>query len=148
MPVEVRSDAALLQEQVVAFVRAFGLHRPSETPCGKPVPVSEAHALAELARDGGLTQRDLAARLRLEKSTVSRLAGQLVARGWAEREPHPSDGRAVLVRLTDRGENVAAEIEEARRRRFASLLDRIPEGAREDVLRVLGTLREALDDEA
>ncbi|HSK17157.1 MAG TPA: MarR family transcriptional regulator [Gaiellaceae bacterium] len=148
MSVDVRADAALLQEQVVAFVRAFGLHRPSETPCGKPVPVSEAHALAELARDDGLTQRDLAARLRLEKSTVSRLAGQLVSRGWAERGPHPTDGRAVLVRLTESGERIAAEIEEARRRRFASLLDRIPEDAREDVLRVLGTLREALDDDA
>jgi DNA-binding MarR family transcriptional regulator len=148
MVVRSGTDAALLQEQVVAFVRAFGLHRPSETPCGKPVPVSEAHALAELARDGGLTQRDLAARLRLEKSTVSRLAGQLVARGWAERERHPTDGRAVLLRLTESGERVAGEIEEARRRRFAELLDRIPEDAREDVLRVLGTLQEALDDEA
>jgi DNA-binding MarR family transcriptional regulator len=148
MAVRSETDAALLQEQVVAFVRAFGLHRPSETPCGKPVPVSEAHALAELAGSDGLTQRDLAERLRLEKSTVSRLAGQLVARGWAERGPHPTDGRAVLLRLTERGGRIAGEIEEARRRRFADLLDRIPEDAREDVLRVLSTLREALDDEA
>ena len=26
-----------LQERMVALVRAFGLHKPDETPCGKPV---------------------------------------------------------------------------------------------------------------
>jgi DNA-binding MarR family transcriptional regulator len=140
------TEAALLQEQVVAFVRAFGLHRPAETPCGKPVPVSEAHALAELARGDGLTQNQLAARLRLEKSTVSRLVGQLADRGWVEREPHPTDGRAVRLHLTERGARVADEIEEARRRRFADLLERIPAAARDDVLQALAVLTEALDE--
>jgi DNA-binding MarR family transcriptional regulator len=146
MPASLRSEAVLLQEHVVAFVRAFGLHRPSETPCGKPVPVSEAHALAELASEDGLTQNQLAARLRLEKSTVSRLAGQLAARGWIEREPHPTDGRAVRLHLTERGARAAGEIEEARRRRFAELLERIPEDARADVLQAFAVLTEAVDE--
>lgn len=101
----------------------------------------------ELARDDGLTQTELGLRLRLEKSTVSRLVGQLVARGWLERQPHPGDGRAVLLHLTPRGLQAAVEIEQARRQRFASLLDRIPEEDRDQVVRALGVLSEALDDE-
>jgi DNA-binding MarR family transcriptional regulator len=140
-------DTAVLQDGVVSFVRAFGLHRPDETPCGKPVPVSEAHALMELARDDALTQTELGMRLRLEKSTVSRLVGQLLARGWLERERHPGDGRAVLLHLTPGGLQAAVEIEKARRVRFASLLERIPEDDRDQVVRALGILTEALDDE-
>jgi len=74
-----------LQTRLVAFVRAFGLHRPDETPCGAPVPVSEAHALAVLAQLGPLTQSQLVRHLALRKSTVSRLVDQIVARGWAQR---------------------------------------------------------------
>jgi DNA-binding MarR family transcriptional regulator len=140
------TDAALLQERMIAFVRAFGLHRPSETPCGKPVPVSEAHALMELGRGGGMTQSELGLRLRLEKSTVSRLVGNLVVRGWLERERDPSDGRAMLLHLTERGLRAAAELEEARRQKFAALFDRIPEEDREQVVRVLASMTEALDD--
>jgi DNA-binding MarR family transcriptional regulator len=140
------TDAALLQESMIAFVRAFGLHRPSETPCGNPIPVSEAHALMELARGGGMTQSELGLRLRLEKSTVSRLVGNLVVRGWLERERDPSDGRAMHLHLTERGLRAAAELEEARRQKFAALFDRIPEEDREQVVRVLASMTEALDD--
>jgi DNA-binding MarR family transcriptional regulator len=147
MSVRTQTEAEALQDRVVLFVRAFGLHRSSETPCGKPIPVSEAHALVELARDDGLTQSELGARLRLEKSTVTRLVGQLLARGWLERERHPSDGRAVRLHLTPSGLQAAVEIEHARRERFTSLVDRIPQEDREQVFRALGILTEALDDE-
>jgi DNA-binding MarR family transcriptional regulator len=147
MSVRSISDRTALQDGVISFVRAFGLHRPDETPCGKPIPVSEAHALMELAKDDALTQTELGMRLRLEKSTVSRLVGQLLARGWLERERHPGDGRAVLLHLTPGGRRAAAEIEQARRVRFASLLDRIPEEDRDQVVRALAVLAEALDDE-
>jgi hypothetical protein len=34
-----------LQERMIGLVRAFGLHKPDETPCGQPVAVAGAHAL-------------------------------------------------------------------------------------------------------
>lgn len=128
------------------FVRAFGLHQPDQTPCGRPVPVSEAHALAELARAGELRQVDLVHRLRLEKSTTSRLVGQLVERGWVERVPVPGDGRGVLVRLTSPGRDAADQLAAARNARFAAVLDRVPVEAREAVLRALAVLTEAVDE--
>jgi len=106
--------------------------------------VSEAHALAELARRETLSQKELAARLRLEKSTVTRLVGQLAARGWVERERDPGDGRAIRLRLTKRGAGAAREIAEARRAKFAAVLERIPEDERDEVLRALDVLTEAM----
>ena len=145
MSTRTAADATALQERMVALVRAFGLHRPGETPCGKPISVSEAHALMELRRNALLTQTALAARLRLEKSTVSRLVAQLVARDWVVRERDPGDARAFRVRLSERGARAASELEDARRRTFESVLARIPADEREAVERALGVLVEAMD---
>lgn len=135
-----------LQRRMVAFVRTFGLHRPDETPCGAPVPVSEAHALAVLAEQGPLSQRHLSEALGLTKSTVSRLVDQLEQRGWARRSPGDSDARQRLVGLTSEGAKAAAAIAARRAERMAELLHRIPEADRAMVLAALDALVEASRD--
>ncbi|MEV4331899.1 MarR family transcriptional regulator [Streptomyces sp. NPDC049597] len=139
-------DPAALQEVLGNFVRAFGLHQPEATPCGRPIPVSEAHALGELAQEGELRQVELTRRLRLQKSTVSRLVGQLSARGWVERAPAPDDGRGVVLRLTASGRRAARNLAEARQERFSRLLASIPAHERAGVLHALDVMVEALDE--
>jgi DNA-binding MarR family transcriptional regulator len=140
------ADALALQSRVAAFVRAFGLHRPDQTPCGEPVPVSEAHALVELARDGPMTQLALSARLRLEKSTVSRLVGQLTNRGWVRRDKRAGDTRLVWLELTELGHQMAGDLAAARAARFARLLEAIPADRRAAVIDALTLLVEASQD--
>jgi DNA-binding MarR family transcriptional regulator len=132
-----------LHNRIVEFVRAFGLHRPDETPCGAPVPVSEAHALAVLAERGALVQGELGTYLGLTKSTVSRLIDQLERRGWALRRTGDGDGRRRLVELSTEGNKVAADIARRRGERMARLLDNIPEADRPPVLAALDALVEA-----
>jgi DNA-binding MarR family transcriptional regulator len=138
------ADVAMLQERLAGFVRAFGLHQPEQTPCGQPIPVSEAHALIELAHDAPFTQAELGRRLRLEKSTISRLVDQLAARGWITRGRDPRDGRATSLLLTPAGQRAAANLATSRRRKFADLLAAIPDTERDAVLHALKTLTEAL----
>jgi DNA-binding MarR family transcriptional regulator len=133
------------QEALMRFVRNFGLHQPDRTPCGQPLPVSEAHAMVEIARERRIRQVELARRLRLEKSTVSRLVANLVGRGWIHREAADGDGRGVLLVLTDAGGAAAARQADARRDRLAALLDRVPDDQRAAVVRALQTLAEAAD---
>lgn len=139
-------DVLALQNRIIAFVRAFDLHQPDRTPCGQSVPVSEAHALGELDRDGPLSQQDLCARLRLEKSTVSRLVGQLEARGWLSRARRDGDGRLVWLELTAAGRAAAEQLATARAAKFARLLDNIPLEHRQTVLNSLAILSEALHE--
>jgi DNA-binding MarR family transcriptional regulator len=138
-------QTGVLQEQMIALVRAFGLHQGDRTPCGKPVSVAEAHTLLELSRHGPLVQRDLAAWLRLEKSTVSRLVAQLEQRGWLQRERSNSDKRELLLSLTGDGRRIAGELAEARQARFDRLLAAIPDERRASVMAALATLVEAID---
>lgn len=132
-----------LERRLVAFVRAFGLDRTDRTPCGEPISVSQAHALSELAAQP-LTQAELARRLRLDRSVVSRLADTLEERTWLHRERHPQDQRAFQLVLTDRGRAAADRLAGARRARLATLLDGVPAAERDNVLRALELLTDSL----
>jgi len=134
-----------LQAQIVAFIRAFGLHRPDQTACGHPVSVSEAHALMELAAEQPLRLAALARRLRLEKSTVSRLVRQLEKRDWVVREQDRTDGRAVRLHLTDAGRTAAAKLARSRAEKFDALVSSLPEAKRDQVVEAFRTLVEVLD---
>jgi DNA-binding MarR family transcriptional regulator len=136
---------AALGSRVVAFVRAFGLHRPEQTPCGAQIPVSQAHAINLLATAGAMSQTDLGGHLGLAKSTVSRLVDQLEQRGLAVQRVGDGDARRRLIGLTAAGHDTAAAVADLRRARLARLLQRIPED-RTGVLDALDTLIEAARD--
>jgi DNA-binding MarR family transcriptional regulator len=139
------SSASDLAAAMVALVRAFGLHRPNETPCGAPVPVAEAHALIDLAAAGAMNHKELAARLRLEKSTVSRLVVQLEKRKWIERTAAKGDRRVVQIRLTAAGKRAAKRLAAARHSKFDDLLAAIPKQKRRFILAAMSDLVAALE---
>ncbi len=52
---------------------------------------------------GGVTTQQLAEYLGISKQASAQLVGRLVNAGYLKRAPHPRDGRAQLLQLTDRG---------------------------------------------
>jgi DNA-binding MarR family transcriptional regulator len=129
---------------MVALIRTLGLHQPDRTPCGQPVSVAEAHALLELGREPGLSQNGLAARLRLEKSSVSRIVTALEKRGWVARKRNPQDTRIVHVHLTDDGRDAAATLAASRQTKFERIFAAIPMEDRDAVLTSLDTLLQVI----
>lgn len=51
---------------------------------------------------------DLAERARMTKQSVGEVASDLETRGYVERVPDPNDGRAKIIRLTERGREAQA----------------------------------------
>ncbi|SFA77316.1 DNA-binding transcriptional regulator, MarR family [Amycolatopsis marina] len=62
-----------------------------------------AALLAELDRCGEVRPSELARRRMVDFSVVSRQITQLTSSGLVERRPAPEDGRAALVRVSERG---------------------------------------------
>jgi DNA-binding MarR family transcriptional regulator len=56
----------------------------------------------------GTRLTDLAERAHMTKQTVGEVASDLEQRGYVERVPDPSDGRAKIIRLTERGREAQA----------------------------------------
>jgi DNA-binding MarR family transcriptional regulator len=67
-----------------------------------PVSWTDARVMQRLA-DGPLRISELAAGEQITQPGITLLVNRMVQRGWARRRPDPSDGRAVLVELTDGG---------------------------------------------
>jgi DNA-binding MarR family transcriptional regulator len=141
-----QSSGRALQDQIIALIRAFALHRPDTTPCGQPVTIAEAHALLELQRDEPLSQQELGQRLHLEKSTVSRLVSQLEGRQWIIRTRSEVDARVVKLGLSIEGQAAAAQLSALRAEKFGRVLAAIPPEQREQVIAALeilvGAMRE------
>ncbi len=67
---------------------------------------SKTHLLWVVHHRGPATQAQLAEALQVTPRHVTTLVDALEATGFARRTPHPTDRRAVLVDLTDRGRSV------------------------------------------
>lgn len=115
-------DATRMAKALMGFVRDFGLLQPDRTPCGKPLTVTQAHALASIAAQPGFTQRDLGEHLGLARATTSELVTQLANRGWIAQRPHADDRRQRNIDLTPAGRRITNEIGRARQALMNDLL--------------------------
>ena len=139
-----RSDAGLASSLRVSVAR---LHRRLRTEDidDLGVSVGGVAVLALLYREGDRTVGQLATAERVQPPSMTRTVTCLEAEGYVERFPHPTDGRQVLVRLSDQGrELLAAE----RRRRDAWLTRRMRELSADEraVLRQAAPILEKLSN--
>lgn len=143
-----RSSAHELQGLMQRFVRQFGLLDSSQTPCGKPLSISYAHALMALrSMKAGPTQSELQAVLCIDKSNIARLCMQMEKLGHLKRSRSAGDGRAWVLRLTKKGEVLADSVSRASIGRFAKLFESLPPGGRGAALSGLRLLVEAIENE-
>lgn len=131
------------------LARAGGLLEP-DPPArhqhgGERVSVSEVFALGELSEQGALSQQDLASRLGLEKSTVSRLAAGMEARGWLSRHRLATNRRLYQLRLTAKGQDVAQRVGQDLRDHHARLLAQLTDKERQALATGLTGLIRAMD---
>jgi DNA-binding MarR family transcriptional regulator len=108
MAVEPTASGERLHELFMDLVRVSGMLQPDGSIPGQPISVSQAFALHQLDTETPLSQRDLAERLRLEKSSVSRMAAEMERKGLLVRERDPDNRRVYRLRLTDRGRTLHA----------------------------------------
>jgi DNA-binding MarR family transcriptional regulator len=95
--------AEALPQRTAALSRLF-LTRTSVC-----VSRTEVGVLRKLT-DGPRRITELAADERVTQPAITLLVNRLTERGWVERVPDPSDGRAVLVSLTPVGEGVFEQL--------------------------------------
>ena len=93
-----------LHQLVMDLVRAAGLVQGDQLLHGARVSLSQIFALHELDTDRPLSQRELAERLNLEKSTVSRMVAEMERQGLVVRERDPDNRRFYRLRLTPDGQ--------------------------------------------
>jgi DNA-binding MarR family transcriptional regulator len=118
-----RSDTGLASELRFSVARLSRRLRSEREP-DNPLSVVALSALGILFREGECTVGTLAAHERVQPPSMTRTVNCLVEDGYVARRPHETDGRQVLVDLTDRGREILLA---DRRRRDAWLAQRLRE---------------------
>lgn len=88
---------------------------------------ARAEVLLVLSTTGATTQRRLSEVLRCSPRNVTGLLDSLEAAALAERTRHPTDRRARLVRLTEKGTQLAARLRAEQARAGTALFAGVPQ---------------------
>ncbi len=96
--------------------------RDRDRACCYDLSVTQCYALEAVADLGPLTVNELAARLYLDKSTASRVAAGLQAKGYVTREHLADDGRVVHLTASARGRSLRDRIAADLVRTYTDLL--------------------------
>jgi DNA-binding MarR family transcriptional regulator len=117
-----RTDGSI--DQVASFIEYVSRLALSDrvqqrlAGAARVVTQSELAALRVVARTGPLTFSDLAERLRLDRTTVSRLAGRLHDLELIGREPDAADKRKVWLQATSEGRELIASLADVTRQYY------------------------------
>jgi len=128
------------------LVRELGFMQA--TLAGTDLSPSAVHAIIEVGLGRSVSARDLVAALRLEKSTVSRLVGALVADGYLSETRDADDTRRKRLALTDWGRQAYAAINTFADLQVRGAVDRLDGLSASDLARALDLYARALGDEA
>ncbi len=124
------------------LVREFGFMGGAFA--GTDLPPSAVHALIEIDASDGISARDLGGRLRLEKSSVSRMLRKLVVSGDVIEAPGEEDARTKRLTLSAAGRKRVAQIHAFARAQVAGALEHLPSERHRTVLDGLRLYAEAL----
>lgn len=136
-----------LQAAAVATVDAsralLGLAVKSLGPALDRVTLPQFRALVVLTVSGPIRVGDLAQRLGLHQSTLSRTMARLVAAGLVERVQDPHNRRQVIVDATQDGKRLVRTVTQRRQRDVKRILSRVPPDDRVTILRGMRAFADA-----
>ncbi len=110
-------DVAALRAAVLVLAR-----RLRHQVAGDEISSTEGAVLGHLGRCGPMTPGQLARTEHVRPPSITRVIEMLERRGFVRRDPHPTDGRQVLVTRTEAGD---AFVQASREVRSAWLRERL-----------------------
>jgi DNA-binding MarR family transcriptional regulator len=122
-------DVSSAWSTVTAFVSAVDASLGNWLVDTYRIGLTEYRALAHLTRaaDKELRVNELAQRIGLNQSSVTRLLGRLEAKGLTRRDTCPDDGRGVYAVVTEQGASLVGEARGPYETRVRELLDNASE---------------------
>lgn len=131
-------------DDVIAFCRMFAVFERDQICCGSVTP--SQCVLLQTLREGDWDVSTLASHTNVTKGAMTRLIDGLVRRGFVARNRAEDDGRRVWISLTASGQTEAKRLEQLTETSIATIMSRIPEEERDQVMRSIHLLRQATEE--
>jgi DNA-binding MarR family transcriptional regulator len=118
---QTRSRAGLAQDLRISIARLSRRLRAQST---SGLSITQQAALAAVERHQAMSPRQLAEHEKVQPPSMTRVIAALEEQDLLVRTPHPTDGRQVVLNVTERGREL---LKEQRRRKQAWLSQRLEE---------------------
>lgn len=109
--------------------------------CG--ISKTQCFLIVEIGRKPGISVKELADILHVDKSGVSRSVEELVQNDFVERQPSKKDRRFVTLNLLPKGQERFEKIEHDMYLKFRDIFEQIPSDKQEQVIEALKLYNEA-----
>jgi len=106
----------------------------------RPVTFS---VLSLVGHQDGITAREVCTALGIQPPNLVGIVNDLCQRGWVERQPHPTDGRALGLHLTPAGQTMLTEAQDLAVASDREVSAHLTANERQTLLRLLRKLRHA-----
>ena len=107
--------------------------------------IGQVKSLFFITNQGSTTSRRLAVALKVTPSNVTGIVDRLVQQGLVSRQENPEDRRALLLRATEEGEAIVADLRERRASYLTELLSRLSAEELATIARGLALLANAVE---
>ncbi|MDD5544753.1 MAG: MarR family transcriptional regulator [Acidobacteriia bacterium] len=138
-------QAETLHQTLQELLQRYQFRNRNEICCFD-VSVSQCNALEMLADYEPVSVGELARRMFLEISTVSRVLDQLEKKAYVRRTPAPEDNRAWKLRLTARGRKLLEKTRALSIGQEMEVLKQVPAASRQHVVQAIRSLLQAVDN--
>jgi len=132
------ADVTAVTSAVLAATRVLvAVSLRSLDAAGETVTLPQFRLLVLLDSRGETNLVTLADRLAVNSSTTLRMVSRLAGRGLVSRRVNPDSRREVLLRLTEAGHRVVAEVTARRREEIAAVVARMPARSRAGLVKAM-----------
>ena len=119
----------------------------NDASCCNGISVSQCHTLLEIEKNSEISVSELATKLSLDKSTVSRTVEGLVNISLVDRIIPKENRRKALINLTDNGKQVCSTINYSNDSYIEAVLKDFTKAEREEFLRLFEKLAKNMSEE-
>ncbi len=114
-------------EQFRITLRLFerAIERMNQSNCCLGINIPQCHTIMEIGLAEALSVNELAEKMILDKSTVSRQVEKLVQEGIIDRIPSPKDRRRVHISLTSKGKQIYKTMNDSMNEQFQTAFQKI-----------------------
>jgi DNA-binding MarR family transcriptional regulator len=126
------TDALLTASRLLVALSARSIAHVDDS-----ITIPQMRTLVILADRGPANISTLAAILKVQPSTATRMVDRLVAAGLIDRKPNPESRRELIIELTTRGRTVVEAMVGRRRQEIAAIVERMPQADRAGLVRAL-----------
>jgi len=106
------------------FERA--IERINQSNCSLGINIPQCHTIMEIGLAKSLSMNELAEKMNLDKSTVSRQIEKLVQEDLVERITAAEDRRRVHLSLSSKGKTIYTTMNKAMNKQFETAFEKIP----------------------